>query len=191
MVKYCSMATTERRSSSRTAVLEAAVRVVRSGANLSLDSAAKAAGLTKPGLMYHYPTKADLVSAVVDHLLDGYESDLGKRYASQDTADTDGSGRILAYLRWAATYEHDIADLVVFNDPKLRVPMSEKWAERFRPWVEIPAEVSPERRAQLNAVRLIADGCWFADATGILPLSASDREAVLNTALQILKREDS
>lgn len=154
-----------------------------------MDSAARAGGVSKPGLMYHFSTKQALLEALIDHLIDGYEADL--EGLLPQAADATVEERIEAYLVWATTYTHDAADLVMLADPKLRVPMSARWAERFRPWTEIPANLPPARRARLNAIRLIADGCWYSEATGVLPLTPDDRRAVLAEALHLLKREDS
>jgi len=183
------MALAAHRPSQREALLEAALDLVRAGGSLSMDSAARAGGVSKPGLMYHFPTKQALLEALIDHLIDGYERDLeGLLPKGLDASPED---RIGAYLIWATTYTHDAADLVMLADPKLRLPMSDRWAERFRPWAELPAGMPAARRARLNAIRLMADGCWYSEATGVLPLSAEDRQAVLTEALQLLKREDS
>ena len=177
------------RPSQREGLLAATLDLVRRGGSISMDSAARAGGVSKPGLMYHFSTKQALLEALIDHLIDRYEQDL--EGLLPQGADATPEQRIEAYLVWATTYTHDAADLVMLADPKLRVPMSERWAERFRPWTELPADLSPARRARLNAIRLMADGCWYSEATGILPLTDDDRRAVLNDARQLLKREDS
>ena len=61
------------RPSQRDAALDAALDLLRDGGSLSLESAARAAGMSKPGLMYHFSTKEALVAALVDHLIDDYE----------------------------------------------------------------------------------------------------------------------
>ncbi|MBD0322544.1 MAG: TetR family transcriptional regulator, partial [Aldersonia sp.] len=43
--------------SPRDRVLEAALDVLRDGESITLDSAARRVGMTKPGLMHHFPTK--------------------------------------------------------------------------------------------------------------------------------------
>src|SRR5580700_8626570 len=52
------------RPSSRTQILQAAVRVTerRGITALTLEAAAEEAGLTKPGLMYHFRTRDDLLA---------------------------------------------------------------------------------------------------------------------------------
>ncbi|GAA1736080.1 TetR/AcrR family transcriptional regulator [Aeromicrobium alkaliterrae] len=172
------------RPSQREALLAAALDVVRDGDALSLDAAARAAGVTKPGLMYHFSSKQALVAALVDHVLDRYERALEALLPGGDAAPA--HERIAAYVRWSVTTPHDATDLVLFSDPRLREQMAERWAARFAPWVEVPTDLAPDERARLQTARLMADGCWFADATGVLPLAPHDREAVLATALDLI-----
>jgi hypothetical protein len=80
---------------------------------------------------------------------------------------------------------------VTLVDPKLRVVMGARWAERFRPWLEVPPDVPADERARLQAVRLMADGCWYADATCILPVPEADRPSLLATARRILEGGDT
>jgi AcrR family transcriptional regulator len=174
------------RPSQREAALDAALGLLRAGERLSLESAARAAGLSKPGLMYHFPTKEALVVALVDHLVDEHERTFVALLPGDGTGPAPRE-RIDAYLEWSVTHEHDAADLVALSDPGLREVMAAHWAERFRPWLDVPADLPAEERARLQAVRLLADGCWLADATGILPVPAADRDALLAVARQVLR----
>lgn len=173
------------RPSQRDAALESALGVLREGGSVSLASAAHAAGLSKPGLMYHFPTKAALVAAMIDHLIDGYEQQLTELLPGGTVAPT-AAERLVAYLRWSLNTDHDAADLVMLSDPKLRERMIRRWAERLRAWIEVPSELPAERRARLHALRFVADGCWFADATDVLPLTPDERPALLAAALELL-----
>ncbi|WP_107766859.1 TetR/AcrR family transcriptional regulator [Nocardioides terrigena] len=178
------------RPSQRAAALDAALDLLRTGARLSLDSAARAAGLSKPGLMYHFPTKEALVVALVDHLVDDHERTFVALLPG-DGSDPSPRERIDAYLEWSVTHAHDAADLVALSDPGLREVMAARWAERFRPWLDVPTELPADERARLQAVRLLADGCWLADATDILPVPAEDRAALLATARRLLAGGDA
>lgn len=51
-------------------IIAAAFAQLEEGGSVSLDSVARAVGLTKPGVMYHYPTKEALMLALVDSVLD-------------------------------------------------------------------------------------------------------------------------
>ncbi|MCW4601510.1 TetR/AcrR family transcriptional regulator [Janibacter hoylei] len=84
---------------------------------MSLDSAARAAGVTKPGLMYHFSTKQDLLMAMVDFVIDGYECDLKARIPGADPARESVESRIHAYVSWACEGDFSAGDLVMLTDP--------------------------------------------------------------------------
>ena len=58
--------------SSKQRILQAAASVVdESGAaHLTLEAVAEAAGLSKGGLLYHFPNKRALLSGMLEYLLD-------------------------------------------------------------------------------------------------------------------------
>lgn len=157
---------------------------------LSLDSAARAAGVTKPGLMYHFGTKEALISALVDRVIDGHERTL-TTLLDDDPATAPANARLAAYVRWALTGTHDAVELIMLSDPKLWDRMSERWSERLVPWLDIPDGTPAPERTRLHAVRLLADGAWFADASGFLPVPTGDRAALLGTALRLLEGGDA
>jgi AcrR family transcriptional regulator len=64
-----------RTSNSRERVLSAAVDIVaRDGSShLTMDAVAAESGLSKGGVLYHFPSKETLLAAMLDHALAGYE----------------------------------------------------------------------------------------------------------------------
>src|SRR5699024_12787803 len=64
------------RPSAREAMLDAAEAHLGADGTLTLDSAARAAGVSKPGLMYHFATKEALLNAILDRMLFRYEAGL-------------------------------------------------------------------------------------------------------------------
>ena len=174
------------RPSSAAVILDTALRLLDDGAPVSLESVAQAAGLTKPGLMYHFPTKAALMDALVDHVVDTLERDLFARL-SVPIAESSAAERIGAYLRWGLEYHHRRSDLVMLSDPKLATRLTARWTERFRKWVEVPADTAAPERTRLYAAQHIADGAWFAGTTEMFPVPAADRPDLLRFALELLK----
>ena len=88
--------------------------------------------------MYHFPTKEALMTAVIDHLLDGYERDLAARLATTNPNVPTISERLAAYVDWACDGPFDYGDLVMFTDPRLREPLTERWNSRMGAWVDVP-----------------------------------------------------
>ena len=161
------------RPSAREAMLDAAEAHLGEGGTLTLDSAARAAGVTKPGLMYHFSTKQELLGAILDRMTARYECEMLALVAArhgaeiEDFAEAPAEQRVLAYLDWACTGAIDAADLVIFADPHLRVTLTERWEDQLSRWLGIPAGVDAGRGARLLAVRLMADGLWFDRASGL------------------------
>src|ERR1700689_5308590 len=100
------------RPSSRTKILQAAVRVTeRHGITvLTLEAAAEEAGLTKPGLMYHFHTRDDLLMAIQRYLVETWEeqllTELGKPLEQSTSQE-----RAAAYARVNARGSASKADL--------------------------------------------------------------------------------
>jgi AcrR family transcriptional regulator len=181
------------RPSAREAMLAAAEAHLGADGTLTLDSAARAAGVTKPGLMYHFATKEALLGAVLERIAARYEREMrariGARLGSEveDLAAVPAAPRHLAYLEWAATAELSAADLVMVADPKLRVALTERWQEQVDRWLEVPERTPAVRRTRLLAVRLLADGLWFDRASGLLGAVAA--EELVTLALEMLGEE--
>ena len=161
------------RPSAREAMLDAAEAHLGEGGTLTLDSAARAAGVTKPGLMYHFSTKEQLLGAILDRMTARYECEMLALVAArhgaeiEDFAEAPAEQRVLAYLDWACTGAIDAADLVIFADPHLRVTLTERWEEQLDRWLGIPEGTDAGRGDRLLAVRLMADGLWFDRASGL------------------------
>ena len=180
------------RPSAREAMLDAAEAHLGADGTLTLDSAARAAGVTKPGLMYHFSTKEELLGAILDQMTARCEREMLEQVADRhpaagdDLASASAEQRHLAYLDWACHAELSAADLVIFADPHLRVPLTERWKEQLETWLHVPAEVGPDRRARLLAVRLMADGLWFDRAAGLLDQVGAEAQRLRSLAAELL-----
>ncbi len=172
-------------TSSRERILDGALELIRSGGTVSLESAARQVGLTKPGVMYHFPTKETLMLALVDRVMDGWDAQMARRLTAppeQVPADE----RLRAYLDWCLSGEVDETDLVMLTDQRLRATLKERWVARVAPWVDLPEDLPAERRSRLLAVRLLADGVWFADAAGVFAPDQDERVRVRAVADALL-----
>ena len=176
------------RPSAREQMLDAAEAHLGAGGTLTLDSAARAAEVTKPGLMYHFATKELLLTAILDRITARYERGVAHAVAETgaDFAEATAAQRHLAYLDWAGTSPLSAADLVIFADPKLRVTLTERWQGQMDRWLHVPAGTPTALRARLLAVRLMADGLWFDRASGLLaelPAEAASLRALAEDLL--------
>lgn len=173
------------RSSARDDALAAALALLRDGDAVSLESVARAAGVTKPGLMYHFPTKQRLMLALVDHVVDRCEARILARVP--DASSATPVELAAAYASWALEDAHDASDLVMFADPRLRDDLVERWTERFRRFADLDGVADAALRARILAVRMLADGVWFACASGVLAPAEADRRALAALVDELLE----
>ena len=185
------------RPSAREAMLDAAEEHLGGGGALSLETAARAAGVSKPGLMYHFATKEQLLTAVLERIATRYEEGMAQALSTAapraagmaDLREATAAQRHLAYLDWAAAAPLTAADLVIFADPKLRVALTERWQEQIDRWLHVPAGTPPARRGRLLSVRLMADGLWFDRAAGLLATTSAHAATLRALAVAMLEEE--
>ncbi len=86
------------RGGTRDRIMEAATAVAHTvgPAHLSLDAVAEQAGVSKGGLLYHFPTKSSLIKAIVERHLEAVERSAGM---DADDAPKDGAAVALALMR--------------------------------------------------------------------------------------------
>lgn len=170
-------------------MLDAAEAHLGSDGTLTLESAARAAGVTKPGLMYHFSTKEQLLSAILTRIAERYERGMAERLGSTSSDFTQVSTpqRHLAYLDWACRAPLSPADLVIFADPHFRVTLTGLWQEQLERWLATPAELSRAQRDRLLAVRLMADGVWLDRSSGLLSVTSDQADALRTLAEEMLE----
>jgi AcrR family transcriptional regulator len=172
------------RPSHRSDLLAAAEKVLVHGgaAGLTLDAVADVAGMSKGGLLYHFPTKTALIAALITEMLDGFD----RAVAGLRAADPELRGSFArAYVRATAMTSVREAGLPAIFELASREPaVLETWRERVETWAEsIRGDGLPPERAE--AVRLAADGLWLA-LVAELPLAVAP--AVLVAQLEELTR---
>ncbi|PZA06626.1 MULTISPECIES: TetR/AcrR family transcriptional regulator [unclassified Meiothermus] len=149
----------------RSRILEAAEAVIRreGGMALTLEAVAQAAGVSKGGLLYHFPSKEALVRALLEHHLDAFEQALaesGKPFAQAyvEMGWYDGSGGLFLSLAAALALYPELLQTIRER--------SRRWYARVR---------TPEARIAL----LATDGLFMAQLLGLETLGPEERQAVL------------
>jgi AcrR family transcriptional regulator len=175
-------------SSTREAILRAADRVVVEGGvpEMTLEAVAREAGVSKGGLLYHFPSKEALISGMIGRLIEGFTEALGRALAKERGS---ASGRWLrAYAgasfaedRWYLEVSAGLLAAVA-EDPALLDPLRRGFEEGQR-WAERDG-IDP---AVATLVRLAADGLFFAELLGFTPPEGRLRERVLEALLALTR----
>ncbi len=167
-------------------LLLAAGRLVQTGGvrTLTLDAVAREAGVSKGGLLYHFPSKDALVAGMIDHVLAGFDALLEQELAADSGP---APGRWLrSYIR--ATFALNQADseltgallAAIGSDPALLAPMR----ERFAAW-QLQAEADGIDPTLATLLRLATDGLWFTDLFGLAPPPPGARTQLLERMLAL------
>lgn len=175
----------------RQRLLTAAGKVVlnQGVARLTLDSVAKEAGVSKGGLLYHFPTKESLISGLLEYYIWGFEESIKNTLAAELDGKEGVPGRLLsAYIR--ASAEEDPEELTIglgllaaiATNPALL----DSWRVFYKSWQDrIMADgIDP---VLATIARLAADGLWVNELFGIAPLDPTLRQQIIQRLLFIAK----
>jgi AcrR family transcriptional regulator len=175
-------------SPTREAILRAADRVVvvKGVSGMTLEAVAREAGVSKGGLLYHFPSKEALIGGMIGRLIEGFTEALSRELAREKHS---ASGRwSRAYARASFTGDRWYLDVsagllaAVAEDPALLDPVrrgfedGQRWAERDG--------IDP---AVATLVRLAADGLFFAELLDFAPPEGELRKRVLEALLSLTK----
>ncbi len=176
-------------TNTRGEIVAHSLALIRAGGTLSFESVARATGLSKPGLMYHFATKEALMVGLVDAVTDDWLDEMASRLTSPLDQSTVRE-RIVVYVDACVMRDADPADIVMLTDPRLREELTARWTERMSVWFVGLDELPVEQQGYLTAVRLMADGVWFAGATGIGVPPPDVRPVILAAAHELLSKVD-
>lgn len=169
-------------SDTRERIIDAAEDVViRDGVSkLTIEAAAHEAGVSKGGVLYHFPSRADLVTAMVRRFVVGFDADLERFGAHSGTP----GDFCRAYLRATISPTTGPGDLRerriggallagVASDAELLRPLR----ERFSAW-QAAVEGDGIGSDVASIIRLTADGLWLADLFELAPVTGALRDDV-------------
>ncbi len=166
----------------------AADRVVVEGgvSGLTLEAVAREAGVSKGGLLYHFPSKEALISGMIGRLVEGYTDALGRELAREGGSASGRWSRAYARVSFAEDrwYLEVSAGLLaaVAEDPGLLDPLRRAFEDGQR-WA-VRDGIDP---AVATLIRLAADGLFFAELLGFAPPAGGVRERALEALLQLTK----
>jgi AcrR family transcriptional regulator len=160
--------------------------VVRQGVDaLTLDAVAIEAGVSKGGLLHHFPNKEALIVGMVQQALDKFVEALNHELAKDPAPDTQGHW-VRAYVRASALDDQENYELhfnllaANFTKPELLKPMRDFWQECHTKIISsgLPPEVA-------TVIRLAMDGLWLTHLHNFAPLQDPLRSQVIETVLKL------
>jgi AcrR family transcriptional regulator len=179
------------RPSNRSRLLDAAEkRLLEHGPKgLVLDAIAADAGVSKGGLLYHFPSKEALAAALVERMVEGFDAEL----ARLGEADPHAAGRrTRAYLRSTVTPDGEPADqsaalmagiLAGMGTERERLGALHAAFARWQEQLERDG-IDPVRA---TLVRLAVDGLWLSALLGLPSIDKDLAHRLLATLDELTK----
>ncbi|MDK1388898.1 TetR/AcrR family transcriptional regulator [Sinorhizobium sp. 8-89] len=144
---------------------------------VTLDAVSQAAGVSKGGLLHHFPNKLALLDGLFDELVARFDRAIEEAMAGDDVE----RGRFTrAYLTICLALEAEadgkgwqVLTIALLAEPHLK--------SRWRDWVAQRAAEFAETDSSPNCLlaRFAADGIWLADLLGSHELDAQTRSFLL------------
>ena len=164
----------------------AQISIERGLASLTIQAVADAAGVTKGGLLHHFPSKQHLVEAVFEDLLEILDADIDAAMMG----DPEEHGRFTrAYmttiLRPETCTKNDLwaaISITMLTDPALR----KSWGDWLRRRLERHEETDAD--PDLEVARYAADGVWLADLMGTDGTGPKDREGLFARLAELTRK---
>lgn len=174
------------RTSKRTRILDAVVAIIqRDGVTaVTFDAVGAEAKLTRGGLLYHFPSREELILATHRHLAEGWEKEMVKA-AGKDAATATPEERLAAYVQTCAKAANR-AELILMLESVNEPGFSEIWQDVIDRWT--PPVPDPDEPALSRFIaRIAADGLWIHEALSSRPLPKKLKDRI---ARQIVASAD-
>ncbi len=171
----------------RDLLLDAAAVVVRDvgAAKLSLDRVAHAAGVSKGGLLYHYPTKQALIAAMLDRTLARADHQLHELADQNDRTSGSFAQAYLDYVRSGQPDELDSAT-GIFASAALDDGDLGPAQAQFSTWQNRLIDEDGIDPTVALLARVVGDGLWLIDLFGLAPPTKEQRGLLIDLIEDLL-----
>ncbi|WP_084078680.1 TetR/AcrR family transcriptional regulator [Demequina sp. NBRC 110057] len=175
------------RPSNKTTILEAAATVVEEHGvtSVTFESVASAAGITRGGITYHFPSRDALVRALHEHMAHRWEQQL-ELVCGKPAHEASESERLAAYVRACATAASRGELQMLLDSP--HTEYEEVWTATMERWVPASAEATGTGPVTLTMIALLAgDGLWVNEAITRSELSHERRLEVADAIIRLVE----
>jgi len=174
------------RRNARERMLQAAQAVVTriGAAHMTLDHVSATAGVSKGGLLYHFPTKEALIQALIENYIANFHVAISRELARQPKGTLrEIKAHIVAGAKRDAKTRRLGAALLLAaaHDPKLLAPARMEFKRVFRRYDGVGK--NSERAAE---IALVCDGLHILELLGLMPYDNRRRAKMIRHMLRLV-----
>lgn len=177
----------EKRSSSdtRESIISAAGKVVleHGASRMTLEAVAKEAGVSKGGLLYHFPSKDALIESMIEHMVQGLTERIRNEYEQDDYGTNQGR-----WLRALTRANFQSEDLELSAGLTAAVLLKPELLEVNRRAYENRQSLIEQDGVDVvlaNIIRLVGDGIWFSELLGFAPPQEPLKKQIMQRLLDL------
>jgi AcrR family transcriptional regulator len=173
----------------RQQLLDVAARLVASDgmSAVTLDAVSAASGVSKGGLLHHFPTKNALLDALFESLLERFDTDIEELMRG----DPQSQGRFTrAYLNAVAGLRDRPEDARSWTQVTIALLAEPRLRHRWREWVQTRADeyIGTDSSLDAQIVRFAADGLWFADTLESHDIDGALRRDLISRLVELTRK---
>lgn len=153
---------------------------------LTLDAVARAADISKGGLLYHFPNKESLIKGLAQHIFDEFSSNFYK-FAEHDSNETGKWSRALIEAS-KVDLEHNgelNAGIMAtsYLDPNIAKNISEGYESILK-------KIEDDKINPVTAtiIRLTLDGIYYSEMFNVAPMEKGKVNEVIHQLLELTKK---
>ncbi|WP_256837030.1 TetR/AcrR family transcriptional regulator [Micrococcus sp. Mcc89] len=176
------------RESKKTMILDAAIQVIEEDGitAVTFDSVAAAAGITRAGIIYHFPSRDDLIAAIHQRLADRWERQL-EIACGKPTAEATSMERLTAYILTCSTAASRAEFQMILDSQHTQHKAI--WEDLIDRWTGRSERDEAERDQMTSLALLAGDGLWVNDLIGSRPISQDHRSETAKQIIALLQND--
>jgi len=163
----------------RASILAAGNDVVRTAgvSGLTLDRVAEVAGISKGGLLYHYPTKQALIVGMLEATLGTADDRLNTLADANGRTSGSFAQAYLDYVR-SGDHAHDSSATSIFAAAALEDGDLSPAQRQFAAWQDRLVSNDDLDETTALLARVVGDGLWLIDLFDLAPPTNAQRDAL-------------
>lgn len=171
------------RTSKRQVLIDAALQLVEEDglAGLTYDSLANTTGISKSGVIYHFPSRQHMLLSLHQELARLWISRL-EEIAGGTVEEVSPKNRIKAMLTVHAEAAN-LADLLLNIDAVDDPELNAVWEQALDPWL-----IDPSADPEVFSLQLLANGLWIHDYVSTRKMTPEERQRCLEYALTLVEK---
>ena len=178
----------------RVVIIKAAEAVMRKQGvgRLTLNEVALEAGVSKGGLLYHFPSKDALIKGMLDYAMDTFEGFI-ESYQKDDTAP---GGWLRGYVNGTfissgSVSQESASAAALIASVSHNPALLEHYRELQSKWSSSLKDQSQKKLLSALVIQMATDGLWLNEALGLKPLDPEMRRDFIDALLGMTTDLDS